>query len=167
MGDETEIYEDKAGEWRWRRKAGNHEIIADSGEGYESRPGAIRAANRVFPPVTPPPGRWAVFGMPFLLGLILGLSMGFAIGQATAQEDSEPTTTSASEVTTTLSEVAPTFSSSVVTSPPSSSAIAGSNAFGVTTTISPNAFTPTPDEEGNSGGAPPEEGDTAELVETL
>lgn len=31
-----EVYKDKAGEWRWRLKAANHEILA-SGEGYSSR----------------------------------------------------------------------------------------------------------------------------------
>ncbi len=33
-----ELYEDKAGEYRWRLKAPNHEIIA-SGEGYVSKQG--------------------------------------------------------------------------------------------------------------------------------
>jgi len=28
-------YIDNAGEWRWTLKAGNHEPIADSGEGYK------------------------------------------------------------------------------------------------------------------------------------
>ena len=29
-----EVYKDKAGEWRWRLRASNGKIIADSGEGY-------------------------------------------------------------------------------------------------------------------------------------
>ena len=29
-----QIYEDKKGEWRWRLRANNNEIIATSGEGY-------------------------------------------------------------------------------------------------------------------------------------
>jgi hypothetical protein len=29
-----ELYKDKAKEYRWRLRAGNNEIIADSGEGY-------------------------------------------------------------------------------------------------------------------------------------
>lgn len=33
----VEIYEDKAGDWRWRAKDTNGEIVAESGEGYESR----------------------------------------------------------------------------------------------------------------------------------
>jgi len=31
-----EIYCDKASEWRWRLKASNGKIIADSAEGYKS-----------------------------------------------------------------------------------------------------------------------------------
>lgn len=42
-----EIYEDEAGEWRWRLKAANSKIVA-SGEGYKTQGGAIRGvdANR-------------------------------------------------------------------------------------------------------------------------
>jgi uncharacterized protein YegP (UPF0339 family) len=29
-------YKDKQGEWRWRLKASNGRIVADSGEGYKS-----------------------------------------------------------------------------------------------------------------------------------
>lgn len=46
--DVTQIYQDAAGEWRWRRLAENSEIIADSGEGYTRREDAERAASRVF-----------------------------------------------------------------------------------------------------------------------
>ncbi|SEA19484.1 Uncharacterized conserved protein YegP, UPF0339 family [Haloplanus vescus] len=42
-----EVYEDAAGEWRWRLVARNGEIVADSGEGYGSRSGAREAAERV------------------------------------------------------------------------------------------------------------------------
>lgn len=31
------IYKDRASEWRWRLKAENGNIIADSGEGYRNR----------------------------------------------------------------------------------------------------------------------------------
>jgi uncharacterized protein YegP (UPF0339 family) len=31
------VYEDAAGEWRWRLVAGNERIIADSGEGYRDK----------------------------------------------------------------------------------------------------------------------------------
>jgi len=32
-----EVYEDRAGQWRWRLVHANGNIIADSGEGYASR----------------------------------------------------------------------------------------------------------------------------------
>ena len=32
-----EVYKDKAGEWRWRLRASNGRIIADSGEGYNNK----------------------------------------------------------------------------------------------------------------------------------
>ena len=32
-----EMYRDTRNEWRWRLKAGNHEIIAVSSEGYASK----------------------------------------------------------------------------------------------------------------------------------
>ncbi len=31
------VYQDKAGQWRWRLWAANNRIVADSGEGYASR----------------------------------------------------------------------------------------------------------------------------------
>jgi uncharacterized protein len=31
------IYKDSTGEWRWRLKAANGKIVADSGEGYPSK----------------------------------------------------------------------------------------------------------------------------------
>ncbi len=44
---EFEVYEDNAGEFRWRLRGGNNQIMADSGEGYESRGGAANAVDRV------------------------------------------------------------------------------------------------------------------------
>jgi uncharacterized protein YegP (UPF0339 family) len=41
----VEVYRDVGGEWRWRRIAGNGEIVAVSGEGYSDRGGAVRAAS--------------------------------------------------------------------------------------------------------------------------
>jgi len=38
-----EIYEDNAGEWRWRVRHDNGEIIADGGEGYATRGGLLSA----------------------------------------------------------------------------------------------------------------------------
>jgi uncharacterized protein YegP (UPF0339 family) len=31
------VYQDSAGEWRWRLKAANGKVLADSGEGYSSK----------------------------------------------------------------------------------------------------------------------------------
>jgi uncharacterized protein len=31
------VYKDAAGEWRWRLRAGNNQIIATSGEGYKNK----------------------------------------------------------------------------------------------------------------------------------
>ncbi|SEH52638.1 Uncharacterized conserved protein YegP, UPF0339 family [Halopenitus malekzadehii] len=42
-----EIYEDAAGEWRWRLRHRNGNILADSGEGYASRAGAVSAVESV------------------------------------------------------------------------------------------------------------------------
>ena len=45
--DIVEVYQDEAGEYRWRRIAPNNRIIADSGEGYVDRNNAREAAERV------------------------------------------------------------------------------------------------------------------------
>lgn len=42
-----EVYRDRANEWRWRGKAHNHVIIADSSEGYTTKAGCLRALNIV------------------------------------------------------------------------------------------------------------------------
>lgn len=42
-----DIYEDAAGDHRWRLVAANDRVMADSGEGYESRAGAEGAVDRV------------------------------------------------------------------------------------------------------------------------
>jgi uncharacterized protein YegP (UPF0339 family) len=47
MSATFEVYEDRAGEWRWRLRHRNGNVIADSGEGYASRDGAVDAAERV------------------------------------------------------------------------------------------------------------------------
>ncbi|WP_436911573.1 DUF1508 domain-containing protein [Halosimplex marinum] len=44
---EFEVYEDNAGEYRWRLLSGNGEILADSGEGYSARDEAEAAVDRV------------------------------------------------------------------------------------------------------------------------
>ena len=38
-----ETYRDTRGEWRWRLRASNGRLIADSGEGYSDRRGVMRA----------------------------------------------------------------------------------------------------------------------------
>lgn len=38
---QAEVYADEAGEWRWRLRAGNGEIVA-SGEGYTTKGDAVR-----------------------------------------------------------------------------------------------------------------------------
>ena len=38
-----EIYRDTAGDWRWRLRAANGRIVADSAEGYASRRNVLRA----------------------------------------------------------------------------------------------------------------------------
>ncbi len=42
-----EIYKDRKAEWRWRARARNGKIVADSGEGYKRRLGAVKAALRL------------------------------------------------------------------------------------------------------------------------
>ena len=41
-----DIYQDAAGEWRWRLVAANGRIVGDSGEGYATSSNARRAARR-------------------------------------------------------------------------------------------------------------------------
>lgn len=41
------FYRDHAGEWRWRFVAANGRTMADSGEGYRTRQGAVRAQQRI------------------------------------------------------------------------------------------------------------------------
>ncbi|MGX7727579.1 YegP family protein [Rhodococcus sp. 5G237] len=48
-----ELYQDKAGFWRWNRKAGNGEIISDSGEAYVDRRDAIHGARIANPDLFP------------------------------------------------------------------------------------------------------------------
>jgi len=40
-------YQDRAGQWRWRMRASNGKIVADSAEGYTRRDSCERAAKRV------------------------------------------------------------------------------------------------------------------------
>jgi hypothetical protein len=42
-----EVYADKRGEWRWRLKHGNGNILATASEGYKSRADALRCIENV------------------------------------------------------------------------------------------------------------------------
>ena len=50
MKRRSEVYQDSAGEWRWRVKAGNNEVIATSGEGYVNESHARKMVDTLFPP---------------------------------------------------------------------------------------------------------------------
>lgn len=41
------VYQDEAGDWRWRLVARNNRIVADSGEGYTRPADVWRALRRV------------------------------------------------------------------------------------------------------------------------
>ena len=45
-GDTWEIYQDNAGEWRWRRKAPNGKTVGASSEGYHNKSDCIDNARR-------------------------------------------------------------------------------------------------------------------------
>jgi len=51
--DRVLVYKDKAGEWRWKRVAGNNRVVSDSGEGYKRRWRAVWAAKRQNPNIQP------------------------------------------------------------------------------------------------------------------
>ena len=42
------VYRDSQGEWRWRVRADNGEIVADSAEGYRNRADCLEMAGRLF-----------------------------------------------------------------------------------------------------------------------
>lgn len=46
MNDTLTVYRDQRGEWRWRRKASNGRILADSAEGYRKRAHTVAMAWR-------------------------------------------------------------------------------------------------------------------------
>jgi uncharacterized protein YegP (UPF0339 family) len=45
----TETFRDAQGKWRWRRRAGNNEVVATSGEGYDNKGHALAQAEAQFP----------------------------------------------------------------------------------------------------------------------
>ncbi|MGN7978005.1 YegP family protein [Microbacterium sp. 22195] len=46
MAGKFELYQDKGGDWRFRLKAGNGEVIA-TGQGYASKSGALNGIDSV------------------------------------------------------------------------------------------------------------------------
>ena len=42
-----QVYKDTAGKYRWRLMAGNNQIIANSGEGYERHPDCLHGIQLV------------------------------------------------------------------------------------------------------------------------
>lgn len=47
MPAQFEVYEDKGGKYRWRLKAANGQIVASSGESFDSKSNARQAAEAV------------------------------------------------------------------------------------------------------------------------
>ena len=45
-GPHIEYYQDDTEEWRWRKRAGNGEIVSTSGEGYTTRADVLEAIAR-------------------------------------------------------------------------------------------------------------------------
>jgi hypothetical protein len=45
--DRTQVYKDKSGEWRWRRKSENGQVVSESGEGYKNLDFAMRMAREL------------------------------------------------------------------------------------------------------------------------
>lgn len=43
-----EVFKDAAGQWRWRVRALNGNIVADSGEGYQNRIDCRREFDKLF-----------------------------------------------------------------------------------------------------------------------
>jgi len=79
--DRIEVYQDKGGEWRWRRIARNNRIVADSGEGYETQQGAQRAADREMQADVSQLPLWALVLIGLLTLLIaLALLVGYRTG---------------------------------------------------------------------------------------
>lgn len=42
-----QVYRDKAGEWRWRLRAKNGRIVADSGEGYKRKTTMLKTLTNI------------------------------------------------------------------------------------------------------------------------
>jgi uncharacterized protein YegP (UPF0339 family) len=46
--DEIEVYKDKKGEFRWRRKSTNGQIVGSSSEGYSTKENCLNNIKRQF-----------------------------------------------------------------------------------------------------------------------
>lgn len=46
-GATFKVYQDDAGQWRWRLQSVNGRILADSGEGYTRKASAARAVRKI------------------------------------------------------------------------------------------------------------------------
>lgn len=44
--DKIKVYKDKAGEFRWQRRAPNGRIVSESGEGYTRKDDCLEAVER-------------------------------------------------------------------------------------------------------------------------
>jgi len=51
LRDVIEVYPDKNGQYRWRRKAANGRILSVGAEPFDSKANALRAARRAAEPV--------------------------------------------------------------------------------------------------------------------
>lgn len=87
---QVEIYQDKHGDWRWRKVARNGKIVADSAEGY-GRKGRARVAAFRFAGDTEYRHRWSWYVAGLATGLVLALVIW---GVAAANNDQEPPPTS-------------------------------------------------------------------------
>jgi len=56
-----EVYKDKAGEFRWRLKAGNGEVLATGGQGYKAKADAKRGVESVQKASTNPKANFELY----------------------------------------------------------------------------------------------------------
>lgn len=60
--DKWEVYEDKKGEWRWRRTAPNGNIVGASSEGFKNRGDAVKNAEHYgYNGTYAPAGSWEIY----------------------------------------------------------------------------------------------------------
>lgn len=60
--DSWEFYEDKKGEWRWRRTATNGNVVGAASEGYKAKADAVKNAERYgYNGKFNPDGKWEIY----------------------------------------------------------------------------------------------------------